>query len=231
MPARHPTPALALLLGALLAAPLAASAGTQIGASGKTFASDAWACALHPTRGYAPQVVAGLYQPAPTASAKVLLNGQRVARVDAAAPSATVWLANGLNSVGVKINKKNNDAFAFDAALTYPNQPNACIPDTSANVVAGNVETAASGKSYAVVQPGCARNPLTGRTQAFVNLFDAGTWLLNVSVNGVPLTQLNGTTRISVPVFLETGLNLITAANGTLSVDAYVRDVPAGFCL
>lgn len=220
-----------LPLCALLAAPLAASAGTQIGASGKTFASDAWACAMHPTRGYSPQVTAGLYQPSPSATAKVLLNGKRVALVDAAVPSATVWLANGLNNVGVKLGKKANDAFAFDASLTWTNQPNACIPDTGANVVAGNVETAASGKSYAVVHPGCARNPATGRTQAFVNLFDAGTWLLNVSVNGVALTQLNGTTRVSVPVFLETGLNLITAANGELSVDAYVRDVPAGFCL
>jgi hypothetical protein len=230
MPARFPTPALALLLGALLTAPLAASAGIQIGASGKTFASDAWACAVHPTRGYAPQVQAGLYQPAPTVTAKVLLNGQVTARVDAATPSAMVWLANGMNSVGVKINKKNNDRFAFDASLTYPNQPNACIPDTRANTVAGDLETAATGKSSAVVPLGCAFNPLTGRTQAFVNLFDNGSWLLNVSINGVPLTQLNGTTRRSVPVFLATGLNVITAANGTVSVDAFVRDVPAGQC-
>lgn len=230
MPARFLTPARALLLGALLAAPLAASAGIQIGASGKTFASDAWACAMHPTRGYAPQVAAGLYQPSPTASAKVLLNGKRVALVDASAPSATVWLANGLNSVGVKLGKKANDAFAFDASLTWTGQPNACIPDTSANTVAGDLETAASGKSSAVVSLGCAFNPATGRTQAFVNLFDNGTWLLNVSVNGVPLTQLNGTTRRSVPVYLETGLNVITAANGQVSVDAYVRDVPAGQC-
>ncbi|MBQ0928880.1 hypothetical protein [Ideonella alba] len=219
-----------LPLAALLAAPLLASAGIQIGASGKTFASDAWACALHPTRGYAPRVEAGLYQPAPTANAKVLLNGQRVATVDAITPSAPVWLANGLNSVGVKLSKKANDTFGFDAALTWPNQPNACIPDTRANTVAGDLETAVSGKSSAVVPLGCAFNPATGRNQAFVNLFDNGTWLLNVSVNGVPLTQLNGTTRRSVPVYLATGLNVITAANGTLSVDAYVRDVPAGQC-
>lgn len=219
-----------LPLCALLTAPLAASAGIQIGASGRTFASDAWTCAVHPTRGYAPRVEAGLYQPTAGAQVKVSLNGKVLARVDALTPSAVLWLANGQNSVGVKLSKKYNDSFAFDASLTYPNQPNACIPDTSANTVAGDLETAASGKSSAVMTAGCARNPVTGLNQAFVNLFDNGTWLLNVSINGVPLTQLNGTTRRSVPVFLATGLNLITAANGQVSVDAFVRDVPAGLC-
>jgi hypothetical protein len=36
-------------------------------------------------------------------------------------------------------------------------------------------------------------NPATGRAQRYVNLFDSGTYLLNVSVNGVPLTQLSAT--------------------------------------
>jgi hypothetical protein len=47
--------------------------------------------------------------------------------------------------------------------------------------------------------------------------------LLNVSVNGVPLTQLSAS-RPHTPVFLSAGLNLISAANGSLSIDYYYRD-------
>ena len=51
------------------------------------------------------------------------------------------------------------------------------------------------------VTPGCALNPLTGQAQPNVNLMDNGSYLLNVCVNNVPLTQLNGTTRAHTPVF------------------------------
>jgi hypothetical protein len=62
-----------------------------------------------------------------------------------------------------------------------------------------------------------------------VNLFDNGTYLLNVSVNNVPLTQLS-TSRRSTPVFLAPGLNVISAANGAVSTDYYVRDGGDGSC-
>ena len=81
-----------------------------------------------------------------------------------------------------------------------------------------------------MVTPGCAFNPLTGHAQPFVNLIDNGGYLLNVSVNNVPLTQLNGVTRMHVAVFLGPGLNVISAANGALSTDHYVRDGGAGTC-
>jgi hypothetical protein len=79
------------------------------------------------------------------------------------------------------------------------------------------------------VIPGCAWNALTGRAQPYVNLFDDGTYLLNVSVNNVPLTQL-GISRKSTPVFLAAGLNVISAANGALSTDYYVRRGGEGTC-
>ena len=75
-----------------------------------------------------------------------------------------------------------------------------------------------------------ALNPLTGLAQPFVNLFDNGTWLLNVSINNVPLTQLNGSTRRSAPVFLVAGLNVISAANAAVSTDYFVRDGGTGQC-
>ena len=59
--------------------------------------------------------------------------------------------------------------------------------------------------------------------QPYVHLFDNGSFLLNVSVNGVPLTQLSAH-RPHAPVFLNAGLNVISAANGSLSTDYYVRD-------
>jgi hypothetical protein len=49
-------------------------------------------------------------------------------------------------------------------------------------------------------------------------------------VNNLPLTQINGTMRRSTPVFLSAGLNVISAANATLSTDYYVRDGGAGTC-
>lgn len=54
--------------------------------------------------------------------------------------------------------------------------------------------------------------------------------MLNVSVNGVPLTQLSQSKR-HTPVFLSAGPNVITAANAYLSIDYYVRDGGDGTCL
>ena len=106
------------------------------------------------------------------------------------------------------------------------------LPDTSGNTFSadGTLEYAASGKSYATVVPGCALNGATGQVQPYVNLFDAGGYLLNVSVNGVPLTQLSAT-RPHVPVFLAAGINVISAANGSLSTDYFVRDGRSGTCV
>jgi hypothetical protein len=94
----------------------------------------------------------------------------------------------------------------------------------------GTLEYAASGKSYMTVTPGCAFNPATGLTQPFVNLFDNGSFLLNVSVNGAALTQLSAT-RPRTNIYLRAGQNLITAANGSLSTDTYRRDGGSGTCV
>ncbi|HEX5685099.1 MAG TPA: hypothetical protein VFY73_13840 [Ideonella sp.] len=214
----------------LVAVPASAATGIQIGASGKTYASAAWQCGVHPEDGMAPYVNAGLYNARKKARGTVALNGIAVATVSAASPDATVWLGNGLDAVTVATGSVV-DSYPFDVSTVFAGQPNICIPDTRANTFSGDLEYAASFKSYAVVTPGCAFNPLTGRAQPFVNLFDNGRYLLNVSVNNVPLTQLNGTTRMHVPVFLSAGLNVISAANGALSTDYYVRDGGAGTCL
>ena len=58
---------------------------------------------------------------------------------------------------------------------------------------------------------------------------DNGGYLLNVSINGTPLTQLSATHN-HTPVFLDAGPNVITAANASLSVDHYVRDGGDGSC-
>jgi hypothetical protein len=79
------------------------------------------------------------------------------------------------------------------------------------------------------VIPGCALNGSTGLIQPYVHLFDNGNYLLNVSVNGVALTQLSAT-HLHTPVFLNPGQNVISAANGYLSVDYYVRDGGDGTC-
>lgn len=221
--------AIGLALGALLVGPAAAQ-GIQVGASGKTYASDALACAMNPVAGLAPMVQAGLYNPRPRSKATVSLNGTPVAQVTGRAPDATVWLANGANTVVVALGRRVADRFAFDASLAFPGQPNVCIPDTRNNSVVGDLEYAASGRSYAVVTPGCAVNPGTGLAQPYVNLFDNGAYLLDVSLNGVPLTQLNGSSRTHVAVFLAPGLNVISAAYGTTGVDAFVRDGGTGSC-
>ena len=217
---------LAFVAATALSTPVWALTDVLVGQSGKTYASKDLQCALHPVNGMAPMVQAGLYNPKRNASATVSLDGAFVQTVTFFYPDATVWLANQVNTVVVALNKGTADSYSFDARST---QTNICIPDTIGNTRSGDLEYAASGKSYATLTPGCAWNSLTGRAQPYVNLFDNGTYLLNVSVNYVPLTQL-GTTRPHMPVFLSAGWNVITAANGTLSIDNYVRSGGNGSC-
>jgi hypothetical protein len=156
----------------------------------------------------------------------VSLNGVAVANVTSVDPATSVWLADGNNTVVVALNKKTADRYAFTV------QPGMCdLPDTSGNTFSpdGVLEYAASGKSYATVTPGCAWNPGTAQAQPYVHLIDNGNYLLNVSVNGVPLTQLSAT-HPNTPVFLGAGQNVISAANGFVSVDYYVRDGGDGTC-
>jgi hypothetical protein len=208
-----------------------AATTVQVGASGKTYASSVVNCAANPTTGVqSPVVDAGLFNPTAKASATVSLNGNPVATVTAANPATNVWLADGKNAVVVALNKKTADSYMFTV------QPGMCtLPDTSGNTFTidayGNqLEYAASLKSYATVTPGCALNAKTGLAQPYVNLFDNGTYMLNVSVNGIPLTQLSAS-RPHTPVFLSAGQNVISAANGSLSIDYYIRDGGDGTCM
>jgi hypothetical protein len=142
-------------------------------------------------------------------------------------PSTNVWLKDGMNSVVIALSKKAADSYAFTV------QPGFCtLPDTSGNKFSpdGSLEYSASGKSYATVVPSCAVNPAMNLAQPFVNLFDNGNFLLNVSVNDKPLTQLS-LSRPTTPVFLSPGVNVISAANGTISTDYYVRDGGNGTCV
>lgn len=216
---------------ALVAASLGGSAWAatiQVGASGKTYASGAVSCAADPATGALAAVVdAGLFNPTSSkARGTVSLNGTPVANVTSANPSTPVWLADGANTVVVALSKKTADSYAFAV------QPGLCdLPDTSGNTFSpdGTLEYAASGKSYATVTPGCAWNPATARAQPYVHLIDNGGYLLNVSVNGVALTQLSAT-HPNTPVFLSAGQNVISAANGFVSTDYYVRDGGDGSC-
>jgi hypothetical protein len=215
---------------AFLMQPAQALTGNQVGPSGKTYASAAVQCALHPSRGMAPLVQAGLYNPGRrSASATVAMNGVAIATVTRLSPDTSVWLSNGLDTVSVSINRGATDTYSFDATLDFPGQQNMCIPDTRLNTATPDIEYAQSLKSYATVTPGCALNPATGRTQPFVNLVDNGSYLLNVSVNNKPLTQLSAS-RPRTPVFLSAGLNVISAANGAVSTDYFVRDGGTGTC-
>ncbi|RPI47884.1 MAG: hypothetical protein EHM59_02770 [Betaproteobacteria bacterium] len=218
--------AAAFVAVAALGAPAWAATGIQVGATGNTYASSGLQCALHPVTGMSPVVQAGLYNPKRNASATVSLNGAAVATVTFFNPDTNVWLVNGANTVVVALNKRSADSYKFDAAS---NQPNICIPDTSGNTSSGDFETAASAKSYATVTPGCALNPLTALAQPYIHLFDNGAYLLNVSVNNVPLTQLSQY-HAHTPVFLSAGLNVISAANAAASIDYYVRDGGNGSC-
>jgi len=220
---------LAFVAAIALSTPVWAITGVQVGPSGKTYASAEVQCALNPITGMAPMVQAGLYNPKKSASATVSLNGDAVATVTFLSPDSTVWLANGTNTVVVAPDKRTADSYSFDATSTQT--VNSCIPDTvgMGNYVSGSFEYTANNKSYATVTPGCALNPRTGQAQKYVHLFDNGTYLLNVSVNNVPLTQLS-TLRKSTPVFLAAGWNVITAANAALSTDYYVRNGGDGTC-
>lgn len=209
------------------ATPVAAATGIQVGGSGKTYASSAIQCALHPTLGMSPVVYAGLYNPKRRATATVSLNDANIATVNFYNPETQVWLDKRINTVGVSLNRRTRDTYTFDATSS---QINICIPDTSGNTISGDLEFAASGKSYTGNVIGCAWNPATQQAQPFVNLFDNGKYMLNVSVNNVPITQLNGVTRKHTPVFLSAGLNVISAANGSTSIDYYVRDGGTGIC-
>lgn len=212
-----------------LGAPSWALTGIDVGPSGKTYASTGVQCALNPITGMAPMVQAGLYNPKKSASATVSLNTDPVATVTFLSPDSTVWLANGINTVVVALDRRTADSYVFDA--TSAKTINYCIPDTEGmhNYVSGSFEYAGSGKSYATVTPGCALNPRTGQAQKYVHLFDNGTYLLNVAVNNVPLTQLS-TLRKSTPVFLAAGWNVIAAANAATSTDYYVRNGGDGTC-
>lgn len=223
-----PTSGLLSVSAALFAVSSAGALTDQkIGASGKTYASNTPICALHPSLGMAPKIQAGLYNPAKNASAIVSMNRKAITKVTFASPDADVWLAPQLNTVEVALNKTTVDGYQFDATPDA-NRKNICMPDTSGNKITGDLEYAASSKSYVTVTPGCAMHG--AQPQPYVNLFDNGTYLLNISVNNVPLTQLNGTTRRSAPVFLAPGLNVISAANGSLTTDYYVRDGGTGTC-
>lgn len=218
-----------LAVAVALGAPVwAATTTVQIGASGKTFASSVVQCATNPdTLVQEPVVEAGLFNPKEGTTATVSLNGTVEATVTSAGPTTNVWLADGNNTVDVALSKKTADRYTFAVQQGYCN-----LPDTSANMISadGTLEYAASGKSYATVKPGCALNGKTGRVQPFVNLFDTGNYLLNVSVNGVALTQLSSL-HPSTPVFLSAGKNVISAVNGSLSTDYYVRDGGDGTCV
>ena len=204
-----------------------AATTVQVGASGKTFASSMVQCAANPVTGeQSPVIEAGLFNPKRGTSGTVSLNATRVADVTSVDPSVDVWLADGDNRVVVALNKKTADSYAYTV------QPGMCdLPDTSGNWFSadGTLEYAASGKSYATVTPGCALNASTGLAQPYVHLFDNGDYLLNVSVNGVPLTQLSRLQR-HTPVFLSAGLNVVSAANAYLSIDYFVRDGGDGTC-
>lgn len=225
---RHVVTATAAAMAAFVcASPVSAATAVLVGSSGKTFASAAAQCVVNPATGLAePQIQAGLFNPKRGAEATVSLNGVVVARVETETPSTTAWLASGSNTVVVALSRKLSDRYAYTVSAGQCR-----LPDTSGNFFStdGSLEYAASGKSYLTVVPGCALNPATGLTQPFVNLFDNGSFLLNVSVNGVPLTQLSAL-RPRAVVFLGAGTQVISAANGTLSADYYVRDGGSGQC-
>jgi hypothetical protein len=220
---------LTLMLATGVIGNTAYAASIDIGPSGQTYTSSAIQCAGNPVTGdQSPVIEAGLFNPKRSTKAGVSLNGTVVGQVTADSPATNVWLADGNNTVVISLNRKTADRYTFTV------QPGICaLPDTSGNTFSadGSLEYAASGKSYATVVPACAMNPATGMSQPYVNLFDNGTYLINVSVNGVPLTQLNGTTRRSTPVFLGAGINVISAANGTISTDYYTRDGGNGTCV
>lgn len=200
-----------------------AATAVIVGDSGKTFVSEAIQCYTDPATGSTmPMVEAGLLNPKRTARADVSVNGALMTTVTAADPVTNVRLAAGINMVLVALSRKTADSYSIDASQAQ------CSANTFSSD--GTLEYATSGKSSATVTPGCAMSPTTGQPQPYVHLFDNGGYLLNVSVNGVPLTQLSAL-KTHTPVFLSAGQNVISAANGSLSVDHYVRDGGNGQCV
>lgn len=214
-----------LLAGvALLGLAAQAQTTVQIGASGQTYASAAVRCVADPaTWALSPAVDAGLFNPKRNASATVSLDGQAVATVTSSQPATEVGLSAGDHVVTVALSRKVADSYRYSVPA------GTCDASGNSPSTDGTLEYGASFKSYATVTPGCAYNAATGQAQFYVHLFDNGGFLLNVSVNGTPLTQLSAT-RPHVPVFLRAGLNVISAANGSLSTDYYVRDGGTGTC-
>jgi hypothetical protein len=205
-----------------------AATTVQIGSSGRTFASAAAQCALNPATGVnSPTVQAGLFNPTPHLEAVVRLNGVKLTELNRATATTDVRLADGSNTVSIALNKRVTDRYVFSVTSGQCN-----LPATPGNFYSadGTLEYAASGKSYLTVAPSCALNPNTGLTQPLLNLFDNGSFLLNVSVNGVALTQLSAL-RLHTPIFLSAGMNVITAANGSLSTDTFSRDGGTGTCV
>jgi hypothetical protein len=218
----------ALIAAAGVSTSASAANTVQIGTSGRTFASAAALCAVNPATGVnSPTVQAGLFNPTPHAEAVVRLNGVKLKELQGSKPVVDVWLADGSNSVTVRLSRRPTDTYVFQVISGQ-----CTLPATPGNFYSadGTVEYAASGKSYLTAAPECALNPVTGSTQPFVNLFDNGGFLLNVSVNDVALTQLSAL-RPHALVFLSAGLNVITAANGALSTDTFVRDGGTGTCV
>lgn len=194
----------------------------QIADSGRSFSSTLVRCHANPDTGdLAPAVIVGLFNPKPIARADVTLNGSIIGTLTADDNRRIeVWLKENENVISVDFPKGKSDLYTFDAP------PDVCaLPEPIGNRFSadGLTEYAASEKSYATVNTSCAFNPKTGSDQSYINLFVSGNFLLNVSLNGIPLTQL-GPRRPNTHIFLDPGRNVISAANGFLTVDHYIRD-------
>lgn len=108
---------------------------------------------------------------------------------------------------------------------------------TEPATAATTVQIGTSGKTFASSVAQCVVNPDTGvaAPQVQAGLFNPKRGVeakvsLNGTVNRVPLTQLSAT-RPHTPVFLRAGTNVISAANGSLSTDYYIRDGGTGACV
>ncbi|HSQ73005.1 MAG TPA: hypothetical protein VLM87_11340 [Rubrivivax sp.] len=107
------------------------------------------------------------------------------------------------------------------------------------------VQIGASGKTYASAAAQCANDPTTGERTAMVEagLFNPkrGTTAV-VSLDGDAVAKVStesptATVELAegdhtqTPVFLDAGLNVIAAADASLSVDHYVREGGDGSCV
>ncbi len=199
----------------------------SVGDSGRSYASSRISCAAAPDgTALVPVAWVGLFSPAASDRALAWLNRNPVARLSYVRPLARLPLAYGSNSAAVAFSRRVIDRYAFEVPAI------ACAMDESqGNTYSadGTLEYGAAVKSYATVLPGCAVNPLTGVAQPYLNLFDGGDYLLNVSINGEALTQL-GPTRPHTVVFLVAGRNVISVADASQSTEYYVRDTGDGMC-